>query len=315
MVSRSTARSSSCRVLVQLQSFLAIYRSGSVTAAAQRMHLSQPAVSGHLRSLETEFGRPLFVRLARGVSPTDQGHTLARDVAPHLDALESVQAGIYSPQAGATIHLGGPADLLGVAALPSLAPLVKQGIRVRVRTGIAEPLLDALAADELDLVLATRPNANRRLCFEPLFEESFVLVAGRSWRRRLDPTAIARNPAASLQDVPLVAFDEDLPIIRKYWHRCFALTLERSAALTVDDLRAVARAVAAGAGISVLPRYLAHDLLAQGELIELHRAEHEPTNHITLAYRPPALRRPGVDAVRRALLRAAPGWETPPPAG
>jgi DNA-binding transcriptional LysR family regulator len=300
--------------LPHLQSFLAIYRAGSLTAAAQRLHLSQPAVSGHLRALETELGRPLFVRLARGVVPTDHAHTLARDVAPHLDALESVQSGMYASEVGATIHLGGPADLLSMAALPALAPLVQQGIRIRVRTGIAESLLDALDADKLDLVLATRRNTNRRLRFEALFEESFVLVAGRSWRQRLDPATITSDPAASLQDVPLVAYDEDLPILREYWRRCFALEVERSAALTVGDLRAVARAVAAGAGISVLPYYLVRELLAQGELIELHRAEQRPTNAITLAYRPPALRRPGVDAARQVLLRAAADWDIPSPA-
>lgn len=296
--------------LAHLQSFLAIYRAGSLTAAAQRLHLSQPALSGHLRALEAEFGRPLFVRLARGVVATDQGHTLARDVAPHLDALESVQAGMYS-ELGATVHLGGPADMLGTAALPALAPLVQRGIRIRARTGIAESLLEALAADELDLVLATRRSGNRRLRFEALFDESFVLVAGRSWRQRLDPATITSNPAASLQDVPLVAYDEDLPIVREYWRQCFGLELERSAALIVGDLRAVARAVAAGAGISVLPHYLARELLAQGELIELHRAEHRPTGQITLAYRPPALRRPGVDAARQVLLRAASDWDIP----
>jgi DNA-binding transcriptional LysR family regulator len=299
--------------LPHLQSFLAIYRAGSLTAAAQRLHLSQPAVSGHLRALEAEFGRPLFVRLARGVVATDHGHTLARDIAPHLDALESVQAGISSSELGGTVHLGGPADLLGMVALPALAPLVQQGIRIRARTGIAESLLCALDADKLDLVLATRRSDNRRLRFEALFEESFVLVAGRSWRRRLDSATITSDPAATLHDVPLVAYDEDLRLLREYWRQCFALALERPAALVVGDLRAVARAVAAGAGISVLPHYLARELLAQGELIELHRAEHRPTGHITLGYRPPALRRPGVDAVRQVLLRAAPHWDIPSP--
>lgn len=299
--------------LPQLQTFLAIYRLGSVTAAAQQLHLSQPTVSAHLRALEAELGRPLFVRLARGVSATPPGHALARDVAPHLDALEGVRGGFGADGAEATVHLGGPSDLIAAAALPSLAPLLAQRIRVLVRTGIAEPLLEALAADELDLVLATRRGTERRLRFETLFDESLVLVAGRAWRARLDPAAVGQDPGTGLGGVPLVAYDEELPILREYWRECFGLALERTAALVVPDLRAVCGAVAAGAGISVVPRYLAADGLARGELLELHRPETPPRTTISLAYRPGALRRPGVDAVRHTLLRAAPGWERSSP--
>ncbi len=297
--------------LAQLQTFLAIYRTGSVTAAAQRLHLSQPAVSAQLRALEAELGRPLFVRLARGVSPTPRAHALHRDTAAHLDALEGVQAALHDPHEQAVVHLGGPADMLGAAALPALAPLVEGGLRLRVRTGIAEPLLEALADDELDLVIATRRTADRQLRFEALFDESLVLVCGRGWRRRIDPAAVARDPDAALAELPLVAFDEELPILRAYWREAFGRPLERAAGLVVPDLRAVCAAVAAGAGISVVPRYLAAGLLAAGELVELHRPARPPTTSISLAYRPAGLRRPGVELVKLALQRAAGGWERP----
>lgn len=295
--------------LKQLQTFLAVYRGGSITAAAAHLNLSQPAVSAQLRALETELDRPLFVRLARGVSPTAQAHALVRQVAPHLDALEGVQAGLHDPRMHALVHLGGPADMLAAAALPVLASLVGPGLRLRVRTGIAEDLLEALLADELDLVVATRRNAIRGLHFEPLFDESFVLVAGRRWSRQLDPASIAQDQEAALADVPLVAFDEELPILRKYWRECFGLALERPAGLVVPDLRAVCRAVAAGAGVSVVPRYLAADQLASGDLVQLHRPERPPTNPISLAYRSAGLRRPGVQDVRERLVHTAHAWE------
>jgi DNA-binding transcriptional LysR family regulator len=53
-----------------LRTFLAVYREGSLTRAAQRLSLSQPAVTGQLKTLEAELGRPLFTRLPRGVEPT-----------------------------------------------------------------------------------------------------------------------------------------------------------------------------------------------------------------------------------------------------
>src|SRR5215210_4072958 len=106
--------------LLYLRSFLAIYRAGSLTAAGKALHLSQPAVSHHLKALEVEVGRPLFVRLPRGISPTPAAQELARAVADHLDALEAVSESI-SPRSGrieGTVLLGGPTDYLAAVALP-----------------------------------------------------------------------------------------------------------------------------------------------------------------------------------------------------
>lgn len=298
--------------LVQLQTFLAIYRAGSLTAAAQQLHLSQPAVSKHLRALETETGRPLFVRLPRGVTPTQESDALARDIAPHLDALAGVRARVSGRGVPETVHIAGPADMLAVKALPSLTHLVAAGVRLRVRTGIAEDLLQLLASDELDLVIATRRVATRSVVFESLFHEKLVLVGNPAWAARLPHEIIERDPLATLAEVPLVAYDEDLPLLHSYWQTAFGTTIEESAAVTVADLRAVCASVAAGAGISVVPRYIAAEAIARGELIELHSPhERRPTNEIFLAYRRSALMRPGVEQARAQLMAVAASWDDP----
>ena len=84
--------------LDELRTFLAVYRAGTLTAAAQALHLSQPSVSAHLRALEEEIGTPLFVRRARGVEPTARGEALARAVADPLDSLAAIRAGIGAGQ-------------------------------------------------------------------------------------------------------------------------------------------------------------------------------------------------------------------------
>jgi len=298
--------------LGQLQTFLAIYRARSLTAAARQLHLSQPAVSKHLRALETETGRPLFIRLARGVAPTQAGEALARDVAPHLDALAGVGAGVAGRAARATVHIAGPADMLAAKALPSLTHLVAGGVRLRVRLGIAEDLLQLLASDELDLVIATRRVEEGGVVFQSLFHETLVLVANPAWAARLSPEVIERDPRAALAGVPLVAYDEDLPLLNPYWQTAFGVPIEDSAAVTVSDLRAVCASVAAGAGISVVPRYLAVEAICRGELIEL-RAPYgrRPTTEIFLAYRRLALMRPGVEQVRAQLTASAAAWDDP----
>src|SRR5438105_3012667 len=59
-----------------LRSFLAVAQCGKISAAAKQLHLSQPAVTAHLRRLEEIIGKPLVSRSTRGVKLTTQGHTL-----------------------------------------------------------------------------------------------------------------------------------------------------------------------------------------------------------------------------------------------
>jgi DNA-binding transcriptional LysR family regulator len=66
------------------RTFLAVYRAGSLTAAARVVDISQPAVSGQIQALERQLGFTLFLRRGRGIEPTARAVDLAREVAEHL---------------------------------------------------------------------------------------------------------------------------------------------------------------------------------------------------------------------------------------
>lgn len=207
--------------------------------------------------------------------------------------------------------IGGPADLLAAKALPALVPLVDQGVRLRVRTGLADDLLAALADGELDLVIATLRTRRSGLDYEPLLDEDFVLVAAPSWARRIDPDALRATGLTALADVPIVAYAEDLPIIRRWFRAVLDTRLTAAAAIVIDDLRGVMAAVAAGAGITVLPRYLAADLIASGDLVDLRPDARAPANTLYLATRSDQPDRARILAVIQQLRRTAPTWPRP----
>ncbi|WP_180989711.1 LysR family transcriptional regulator [Streptomyces cahuitamycinicus] len=290
-----------------LRTFLAVHRSGSFTAAAQLLGLSQPTVTTQIRSLERQTRRELFERLPRGVAPTAVADELAARVAGPLDAL--AEATGHGPRGARAepVHLAGPAELLSTRALPALAPLVTEGVRLRVTTGLTEPLLDELRAGRHDLVIATTRPRGRTLSAVPLVDEEFVLVAAPAWADR-----VARRPAAdgpvALQDVPLISYAEDLPIVRRYWRHVFGRRLNCRAAVSVPDLRAVLALVTAGAGFSVLPRYLCAAELSSGALVLLDAPEDAPINTGFLVQRPGASDNPHVTLVRDRLLEAGRTW-------
>ncbi|MET8169602.1 LysR family transcriptional regulator [Streptomyces sp. NPDC005329] len=290
-----------------LRTFLAVYRSRSFTGAAQLLGLSQPTVTTQMRALERQAGRELFERRPRGVSPTAVADELAARVSAPLDELATVAG--PDPATGPTgpVHLAGPAELLCTRALPALAPLVAGGVRLRVATGLTDPLLEELRAGRHDLVIATTRPRGRTLTAVPLTDEEFVLVAAPAWAERLRGPLAADGPAA-LHSVPLVTYAEDLPIARRYWRHVFGRRLSGSAAVTVPDLRGVLAAVVAGAGITVLPRYLCLGELARGALVPLHEPVDPPINTAFLVQRPGAVENRDVARVRDLLLSAAPTW-------
>ncbi|MEU1532887.1 LysR family transcriptional regulator [Streptomyces fagopyri] len=291
-----------------LRTFLAVHRARSLTTAARVLGVSQPTVTAQVRALELQLGRQLFERLPRGVAPTTVADELAGEVAGPLDALAAVadrgRTGVEAPPE--PVHLGGPAELVSVRALPALASLTDQGVLLRVTTGLAEGLLEGLHSGRFDLVLSAVRPRGRSVISVPLMDEEFVLVAAPVWARRIGPLADA-DPGP-LRDVPLIAYAEDLPILRRYWRHVFRTRLSARPAVVVPDLRGVLASVAAGAGVSVLPRYLCEDELASGAVVPLLSPEDPPINTGFLVERAGALPRAPVSAVRERLLQAARSW-------
>ncbi|MCE6994072.1 LysR family transcriptional regulator [Saccharothrix sp. S26] len=288
-----------------LSTFVEIYRAGSLTAAAQRRGLTQPAVSGHLARLERELGEPLFVRSSRGVTPTARADALARRVGAHVDGLRSALSEVDDRGAYAgTVHLGGAVEVVSARVLPALAPLTTRGLRLRITLGLADDLLAALANARLDLVVS----ADRALVATPFVDEEFVLVGAPTLVRTIDRALLATDPVRALAHLPLVAYAEELPIVRRYWRSEFGRRPPNPVAVVVPDLRAVLAAVVAGAGVSALPRYLADPALAAGSVELAHQAAVPPLNTLFLATRVGGLANPSVALVHGHLMARSRDW-------
>ncbi|WP_436998441.1 LysR family transcriptional regulator [Streptomyces sp. enrichment culture] len=266
-------------------------------------------MSAQIQALEAQMECRLFERLPRGVAPTSVADSLAGEIAAPLDALAVVAergrpGAEVAPEA---VHLAGPAELLPVLTLPALAALTADGVLLRVTTGLADDLLEGLHAGRFDLVLsAVRPRGRTPLNAVPLTDEEFVLVVAPEWARRIGPLTV--GDPGPLRDVPLVAYAEDLPILRRYWRHVFRTRLTARPAVVVPDLRGMRSSVVAGSGVTVLPRYLCERELETGAFLALLSPEEPPINTSFLVQRAGGVPRAHVTAVRECLLGAARGW-------
>ncbi|MDY0910666.1 LysR family transcriptional regulator [Microbacterium sp. CFBP9034] len=287
------------------RTFLAVHASGSLSAAARTLGLTQPAVSGQLQALERIVGERLFVRGARGVAPTPRAGALAAQLAGPFDALAAALAG--ADPAGRLVHppvrLGAPAELLGEVVAPALAPLVADGVRVQAVSGTTSILTDGLRAGTLDLAIASERPRGRAVIATPLVDETFVLVAAPALADAagLSPERLADAGALPLEGVPLLSYAHDVPVLRRFWRHVFGVRLEREPALTLPDLRALRHAAIAGAGVTVLPEYLCRGALAAGSLVVLRPTDDPPRNTLFLVRRSGGAPRPHVERVAALL--------------
>jgi len=288
------------------RAFLAVHASGSISAAARSLGLSQPTVSAQLHSLEAAVGEELFVREARGVTPSPRADDLARRLSGPFEQLGIALAGATGGSAAAPhppVRIGGAAELLAQVVAPALAPLLADGVRVHVSRGLTAGLLEATRAGMLDIAIVSERPRGRTVAVAPFVDETFVMVANP------DVAGIAhdgsgggtRDPSR-FRDVPLLAYAQDLPVLRRFWRHVFERRLDREPALVFPDLRALREAAIAGAGITVLPSYLCRDALDEGRLIDVCPTDDRPINTLFLVSRHGSLAgRPDVARVRDAL--------------
>ncbi len=150
----------------------------NVTRAAQRLALTQPAVSGMLTRLRERFDDPLFVRTQRGIIPTERALALAGPVKQILSKVENLlRPQVFEPAtADMVLTLAATDYALQAVVVPFLSLLRREapGIRVAVLPVQDKRLHAQLERGEIDLALVTPDDAPTDLHARPLFDEHYV---------------------------------------------------------------------------------------------------------------------------------------------
>ncbi len=212
-VSASPARVRALPDLRALEAFVTVCESGSMALAAQRLGLSQSAVSQAIKGLEQGGGVSLFDRDVRPARPTRAGRVLleqARDLLAHARAVADQLRG-HARQEHAQLRLGcvdSFAATVGPALIQALSGSVQQ---MQLWSGLTPALAGQLQAREIDLAICTETALDsRRVVQRPLFSEALVLVLPRLAADRMPqaPRSVAelQSLPARLGDMPLVRY-------------------------------------------------------------------------------------------------------------
>ena len=164
-----------------MRSLLAVVDAGAITSAADRVGLTQPALSRRIQQLEEQFGVPLLSRGRKGISLTAAGELVvaeARILVARYDAL-FVEVAAHQRLEGGTIRLGGGATAVSFVLPPAIADFQAEypGVRFHLKEAGSREVEQDVVSGRVELGLVTLPVHLRELEVHPLVADRIVLIA------------------------------------------------------------------------------------------------------------------------------------------
>jgi LysR family transcriptional regulator, chromosome initiation inhibitor len=253
-----------------LDALAALADEGSFERAAQRLLVTQSAISQRLRGLEAQVGQPLVVR-SRPLRLTDPGKHLLRyarqmqalraDVARELGMSASARAIAESP-----VRIAVNADSLATWVLPALDPLVQAGLLIELVVDDQDFTHDWLREGAVLGCVTTVSEALRGCVQRPLGVMRYVAVASPGFVSEHLPDGLH---AGLFSQLPFLVFNRKDDMQQQWVSAAFGVRQPRLQARYVPSSEANVRAAAMGWGIGVVPEVQVQAQIAQGRLVVL----------------------------------------------
>ena len=270
----------------QLAAFCAVVERRSFSQAADRLGVTQPAVSLQVRTLEKRLGTQLLDRSGRRVEPTEAGWRLYRG-AQRMLALESqLVADVAATGEGdlaGDLLLGASTGPAAVAVPVALAEFQRQNPDVRVFLTVSDThsIVERVAARELELGIVGAARRHRGVRFEPFFADQVILVCPAD-----HPFANRTVTLEELRGERLILMQEGAgvrQIVEDALRRQGVRLRDLDVRLELGLQESVRRAVEAGYGVTFISRTAVEADLAAGRLAEARVEGLDATREISLA--------------------------------
>jgi len=258
-----------------LDALAALADAGSFERAAQRLAITQSAVSQRLRALELQVGQPLVVR-SRPLRLTEPGKRLLR-FARQLQAMRADLARELgeAPPADQRLPIAVNADSLATWVLPALDALVHEGLSLELVVDDQDFTHDWLRQGEVLGCVTSVSEALRGCRVVPLGAMHYTAVASPGFVAEALPQGL--NPANFAQ-VPFLVFNRKDDMQQQWVAQAFGVREPRLRGRYVPSSEACLRAAAMGWGIGVLPELQVRPLLDSGVLVALRPRERLPVH-------------------------------------
>ncbi|MDF9841555.1 MULTISPECIES: LysR family transcriptional regulator [unclassified Paenibacillus] len=272
--------------LEQLYHIVAIAQTGSISTAAERAYISQPALSSSVSKLEVELGVPLFKRTNQGVHPTEIGQAVIAKAMEAIDLLEDIKALAEENTRSMTgsIHLAVEPFISNTIMVNALTTFKYRhpNVNVLMKVGESNNNLRDIAAGKADFGVVMKscsPGGERDLCFRELFRDRLVLLVSRE-------SVLAAGGSIMLQEAmaqPLVLYNTEFAT------DCWVSELlggygECNVAYRLDSFPMLEKVISQNLCAAFAPKFMSDYFVNKGSIIPLEITGAELDVSIVLAW-------------------------------
>lgn len=241
------------------RTFKAVYKTGTLTGAAEVLFISQPGVSLHLSSLENYVGYKLFNRTGRKMVPTEKGKVLYNFIVNALSKLEEAEQNFQrsTEKHTPTISIGMCFETFQITLEQYISSLP---FNVIIQFGDYPEMVENLEKGILDIIITPQIVSSNTIEYEPFSSETIVLVGGNEIDASEFHTVESQNNLEAteswLKEQKWYGTAGDMEHLRRFWQLNFSKNADFRPNYIVPNLNSIVRCLSSGKGLAVVPDFL-----------------------------------------------------------
>ncbi|MEL1241443.1 LysR family transcriptional regulator [Flavobacterium flavipallidum] len=270
------------------RTFKAIYKTGTLTSAADALFISQPGVSLHLSSLESYVGYKLFDRTGRKMIPTERGKILYNAIAEGLKILEETEKNFQrsTEKHAPTISIGMCFETFQITLEQYISSLP---FNVIIRFGEYPEMLENLDKGILDLIISPQKGSSSNITYEAFSSETIVLVGGSqlddSEFQQLVKQKKYAEAESYLKTQKWYGTTGDMEHLFRFWQLNFGNFPDFRPNYIVPNIHSIVRCLSNANGLAVIPDFLCQKEIENGTVKVLWEGHTKLKNTLYFANR------------------------------
>ncbi len=283
------------------RTFKAIYKTGTLTGAAEVLFISQPGVSLHLSSLEAYVGYKLFDRTSRKMIPTERGKVLFNAINEPLAKLEMIEKTFQksTEKHMPTISIGMCFETFQTTLEPYISGL---DFNLIISFGEYPEMLDQLEKGILDLIITPKKGSSLQIDHEAFSKEKIILVAGKNIDAVNFKEHLAnKNKTAVenwLKDQKWYGTAGDMEHLFQFWSMNFDKKPDFRPNYIVPNLNSIVRCLFGGTGLAVIPDFLCQKEIDNKKIQLLWEGDKELVNTLYFGTRKNTTHKKEIDQLK-----------------
>jgi DNA-binding transcriptional LysR family regulator len=287
------------------RTFKAVYKTGTLTSAAEVLFISQPGVSLHLSSLENYVGYKLFDRTGRKMVPTEKGKVLYNFIIEALTKLEEAEKNFQrsTEKHTPTISVGMCFETFQITLEQYISSLP---FNVIIQFGEYPEMVENLEKGILDLIITPQMVVKNTIEYQAFSSETIVLVGG-SEIDNLEFNSIEKNENIAETELWLkkqkwYGTTGDMEHLRRFWQLNFNKYPDFRPNYIVPNLNSIIRCLSSGKGLAVMPDFLCRKEIDNGSIKLIWEGKNPLTNILYFATRKKTMYQEEIALIKKIFI-------------